>query len=67
MDDTDPTTITELSDTELYMVAAGSLVNIDLPIEIGVVIQNQEQIAVLTKNITQTAIQLVNLSQFIKT
>jgi hypothetical protein len=69
MNDTDLTTVTELSDTELHMVAAGSgsLVNITVPIEIGVVFENQAQIAVLTKNVTQTAMETVNLSQFIKT
>lgn len=66
MNDPDLTTITELSDTELYMVSAGSLVNIDIPIEIGVVVENQAQIAVLTKNITQTAMETVNLTQIIK-
>jgi hypothetical protein len=63
----DMTTIAELSDADLDMVSAGSnhgaLVNINLPINIGIQIANQTNTAVFSVA-TQGGSQWLNLGQF---
>jgi hypothetical protein len=65
---TDVTTIVELSDAELDMVAAGShlnlsnLVTVNLPINIGVQLAGQANIA-LFSIATQGGLQSLNLTQ----
>jgi hypothetical protein len=61
-------TITELSDAELDMVAAGShsLVNISVPvaINVGVQLANQVNLALFSINTTQGGPQNLNLAAF---
>lgn len=65
----DVTTIVELSDAELDMVAAGShlslnnLVTVNLPINIGIQLAGQANIALFSIATTQGGLQSLNLTQ----